>query len=140
MMKKPGQVRIVLLSAAALVAAPGAVKSDSIQTPGPARVYGLRIATATPGRLNDLQALFRDRAARLSRYAIEPIFSGTVLEGAASDGDRAMNMLVDIPRTRVAPPSTAPGRLSRPIRIGARPGLQLRKADLCSSAHPRLRS
>jgi NIPSNAP len=97
MMKMSGHARIVLLWAAALVAAlPGAVRSHSAQTPATAKGYELRISTATPGRLADLKMLFRDRAARLERHGIEPVFSGTVLEGAASDGDRAVNMLVDI--------------------------------------------
>ena len=43
-------VRIVLLSTAALAAAPpGSIKSSSIQAPGPAKVYELWVSTPNAG-------------------------------------------------------------------------------------------
>jgi hypothetical protein len=89
--------------AAAVVAAvvwfPAAPRVDQGEQPRAAagsKTWELRLYTAAAGRLPDLVALERSRAAERTRYAVQPVFSATVLEGAASDGDRALRMLVDI--------------------------------------------
>lgn len=60
-------------------------------------MYEMRVYTAAPGRLNDVHALFRSAGAELlARHGMQRIFVGTVVQGAASDGERAPDMLIDI--------------------------------------------
>jgi hypothetical protein len=82
---------------ALLSARPDTLRADGAQGAPAARVYELRLYTASAGRLADLQALFRNQGLRLfTKYGIENVFDGTVLEGAPVDGTDAGNMLVCI--------------------------------------------
>lgn len=84
-----------LLFGAAVAVFPSVLWSREPQAQSTERVLELRILTARPGRLGDLQAVFRTVGTTLlAKYEIENIFAGTVLEGAASDGPDAGNMLI----------------------------------------------
>ena len=62
-----------------------------------AKLYELRIYTASPGRLGDLETVMSaEGVGALGRHGIQNIFDGTVLEGAPIDGPDASNMLVCI--------------------------------------------
>ncbi len=61
------------------------------------KAYEQRVYTANAGKLADFQTVFRSKALPLfSKYGIEKVFDGTVLEAARSDGADGPNMLVCI--------------------------------------------
>jgi len=62
----------------------------------PPKVHEVRLYTANAGKLADFQTLFRSQALLFSKYGIENVFEGTVLEGAPVDGADARSMLVCI--------------------------------------------
>ena len=69
--------------------------SRGAQVQATPKVCELRIYTANAGKLPDLHGLFRNEGTRLfARHGIQNVFAGTVLEGAASDGADAPNMVV----------------------------------------------
>ena len=88
-------VRALVLAAVAVPFLAVGVRSEPGQA-APTVIFELRIDTAAPGRLADLQTLYREQAGSRARHRIAPLFAGTVLEGAASDGDRAPQMLIEI--------------------------------------------
>jgi hypothetical protein len=92
-------LRLSLLSilVAGVLAVPSlsSAPAGGAQVQPTSKVYELRIYTASAGKLEDLNAVFRDEGTRLfAKDGIQNIFAGTVLEGAPSDGVDAPNMVV----------------------------------------------
>lgn len=76
------------------------ISSTQAQNPAPdaaKKVYELRIYTCNEGKLDALNARFREHSMRiLARHGIESMYYWTVSQGAGTDGTDAPNLLVYI--------------------------------------------
>jgi hypothetical protein len=85
----------ILVAGAVSVPSLGRAPARGTEFQANTRVYELRIYTANAGKLPDLHRMFRSLGTRLfARHGMQNVFAGTVLEGAASDGADAPNMVV----------------------------------------------
>lgn len=91
------RLSLSILSVVALTLCAMPAKAQNTTSPAPQKVYELRIYTCNEGKLDALNARFREHSMRiLARHGIESMYYWTVSQGAGTDGTDAPNMLVYI--------------------------------------------